>query len=335
MSIGEPFEGEQRILDWTRVRKTHILVLTSIFFFLIVLTFGLYSIYLIPDVMLLALFSLIFQTVLGMILTRVYHNKGSQSKSELSLIEPSSLDSEWIPEYVHVHNEEISRIFERMITNTEKIEGNPMDDTNDLAWFAVAVWSMATAVVVIVFGPITMMMFISSMVVSSILLGSYYFSYINSKNGNFSELLAHLEHYVITKTDFICDNCVCKTKKIAEWKVHIDEFVLSDFHVQFEIVDCKDIVFSYNLGLPENEKEGFVLCFMNNDQFQKLQSLLSKTNDISWNIEISEESQSIKINIDENTATFSNPLTFIRFNSLNQEITQVCDWIIESCKSKL
>ncbi len=330
MSLGEPFEGSQKVLDWTRVRETHVIVLFSIFAFLVVLTFGLFLIFLIPDVPTLAIVSLIFQITLGMTLTRVYHSKGAQAKSLLGLIEPSSLNHRWRLKEVKVHTEEISRVFERMIIEAESVEEDTKDDTNDLAWFAVGVWSMASTIMVLIFGPRIILMLISAMVVSAILLGSYYSAYINAKNGTYSEYLTHLEYYVIAKTDYVSDTLGWKSQKLIEWKILDDSFILNDIKIEFKTRDPY-VNIIYKLGLPKDEPEKFVVTFYDSIAFYETKEKLeNKIN--TWNLRFSEESHEITIENISKEISLSRPHSFLKITILNEDIPKIADLLLDGCK---
>ena len=177
MSNGNQAQRTYIILDRQHVNKSHIITIgKSVLLFII---FGLlfFVVSQIEDILIYGSIAIVLQLLFGMIATRSYHSAGMKARTKLAFLDPAKLNSKWELVETELQNGEIERYFENVHSKLEKIDTEISDDINDLAWFAVTVWSIGSVILFMIIGAQHFLYSVAPPILASLCLFVYYYSY--------------------------------------------------------------------------------------------------------------------------------------------------------------
>ena len=259
MSNGSQAQRTYIILDKQQVNKSHIITLGVSGLLFIILGLLFFAVSQIEDILIYASIAIVLQSLFGMFATRIYHSNGMKVRSKLTFMDPAKLNSKWELVETKLQNGEIERYFENVHTKLEKMDIEISDDINDLAWFAVAVWSIGSVILFMVTESQHFLYSVAPPVLVALCLFVYIYSYKNNTIRCYGDELNHLEFLVQSKLASLIGIIPERSQTYVLWKVKGRSYVLHDLKIQFTLSDSENITIVYSLGLPSTEKESFVV----------------------------------------------------------------------------
>jgi len=170
------------------------------------------------------------------------------------LQDPSQLKNGWQIEEKETHNADIKRIFERFSKSIKEADKKTVDDVNDIAWFAIIVWIMMSALATTTIGFSLLLCLTAVVVLGGICFVTYFYGHRGLVNGYFEDDLAHLEYYVQSRLSLLGPLVKDSVQKVV-WKKKNSKIILYDFIVNIHTKD--DFTLSYQMGIPSTENERF------------------------------------------------------------------------------
>ncbi len=249
---------KQILFDWSGVYvqdyKTLILSIPMFLTYAVILNFiCMYDNSIIAGMLLLFL-----QLVVGMSLTRIYHQLGNKAKSKLTLLDPSKLSSKWTIIRREIHAVNIAGIFEKFLFSISHADKKSTDDVNDIAWFLVAVWAMVSTLLFLTWEASVSVCLASVGFLMAVCIIIYYEGYKGLANGYFEDDIDHLEYHILSRLESLV-SLHPSTRSFVSWKVKRGKIVLNDFCVSIKIENSSNTAFRYYLGIPSEDKERIII----------------------------------------------------------------------------
>ena len=256
--IEDILERKFLIVDSWDVKHQHMLIFG--FSVLMAVTYGLF-LWLICSLtpsLIATLFLLTSQITLGLPATRAYYDFGISARRMLRFYDSGVLGSETPTEDLKIRIGDMPLVFERMNIQLQKYDSGAFDDLNDLAWFAVIVWSMVSSLFfyqnfhafpVCPFGAV---------VLTIACLASYIGGLRTIQGGSFEEYLNQLEFYIEKHIRYL-DAIVPSLDGMVILQVikRRRKYVPVDVILEFRIT--KNVIVEYHLGLASHRNERFIL----------------------------------------------------------------------------
>jgi hypothetical protein len=205
-----------------------------------------------------------------------------KARTKLAFLDPAKLNANWELVETKLENGEIERYFETVHSRLEKMDIEISDDINDLAWFAVTVWSIGSVILFMVIEAQHFLYSVAPPILAALCLFVYYYSYKTSMIGYFSDDLDHLEFLVKSKLASLRAIMPEKSQMFVLWKVKGRNYVLYDLKIKFALLDSENYDIVYSIGLPSTEKEGFVVKVVKTEGYSS--TLLDTKYDPYWKI---------------------------------------------------
>lgn len=275
---------KQVVIDWSGVHAQDykILILSIPVFLIYALIIILICSY--EESIIAGMLFLLIQLVFGMSLTRIYHQLGNKAKAKLMLLDPSKLPSGWTLIQRETHAANISGIFEKFLSSLSEADKKSTDDVNDIAWFLIAVWAMASTLFALTWGIFFPACLASVGFLLFVCFITYYEGHKGLVNGYFEDEIDHLEYHIHSRLDNLT-SLHPNVRSFVSWKVKNGKMVLNDFCVSFELESSTGANLRCYLGIPSKEKERVIIkCgkIMNDVIKRKIRELIS--NEWVWRI---------------------------------------------------
>jgi len=269
---------KQVVIDWSGVHaQDHKILMLSIPVFLIyALIISLICSY--EESIIAGMLFLLIQLVFGMSLTRIYHQLGNIAKAKLALLDPSKLSSKWTLIEKETHAANLSGIFEKFLSSLSEADKKSTDDVNDIAWFLIAVWAMASTLFAITWGIFFPACLASVGFQLFVCFITYYEGHKGLENGYFEDEIDHLEYHIHSRLDDLT-SLQPNVRSFVSWKAKNGKIALNDFYVSFELESSTGANLRCYLGIPSKEKERVIITCGNilNDVIKrKIRELISK-----------------------------------------------------------
>jgi hypothetical protein len=158
-----------------------------------------------------------FQLLLGAFLSRFFYSSGIRAKQSIEFIDPSNLGKDWKVNAETVSIGDVRNFFEKLELVVEGASRSMEDDITDIAWFAVAVWSLGSTLSLLVF-EIALVCKIGAFVILGIALISYYTGYASAKITLSSDVVHQIEYLVTSHLEFLNAKCPDSTSYAIMWK---------------------------------------------------------------------------------------------------------------------
>jgi hypothetical protein len=200
-----------------------------------------------------ALLLVVLQVTVGLAATRVYSALGARIRSQLRFVDPSMLGSDWKESETEMHPEEISRLFERMNLEIRKYNHTTIDDLNDVAWFAVLVYSVVSTAIAVATGPNVWLSIGAGVVLAALCAICFRNGYGSAHIKLLDEDMDQLEYHAMARLSSL-RALNGKGRDCVRWLERGKLQVLSDMGM---IVDSLSAKITYWLGIPSQQQERF------------------------------------------------------------------------------
>ncbi|UCE09548.1 MAG: hypothetical protein JSW61_11330 [Candidatus Thorarchaeota archaeon] len=250
------------VMDWTQVNWMHtkVVALSLVDFFLY--GFILYTLCALPDPMLSSFAFFAAQVSVGLPTTRTFHSLGQKARGQLTLLDPSDINSNWKKEEVRSNPEMISRAFEKAYGSVSSGEPEKTDDMNDLAWFVILVWAtVSSAFLLSILGTVYSSL-LSVAILAGMALVVYLSGYWSTSTRHLLEDFEELEFFILNRTRRLLKVKVRgKCHPSVIWLVKNNKKIL--FDIAFDIIlDTKtdtSTEIRYIMGIPSREYESITV----------------------------------------------------------------------------
>ncbi len=231
------------------------------------------------------------QLAVGLPGTRLAHQAGLRARRRTVLIDPATLQDGWARIEEPVTPAGIPHIFEGLQSSTrESSTDRPVDDLNDLAWFAIvvtmmlstlALWTGVPSLVAALAGPIAL---------STASTATYINGYSTPSGQHLDQVLDHLEFIVTSRLQQLDQLRQHADITLATvWLQKGTQRVLCDFTAR---LSCNDTTAYYALGIPSDRCEALRITLHNSAHLSTLDTTLSPltTSDPPWSLTTSRHS---------------------------------------------
>lgn len=256
--LEEAIKRKYLLVDSWDVRHQHVLIIGfSILMFIIYAIFLWILFSTTPSVM-TSILLLGSQIGLGLPAARAYYDFGLSARTMLRFYDSSVLGSNLATEDLSVNIGDISLVFERMSLQLQKYDAGTMDDLNDLAWFAIIIWSMISSFFFFKdFGSLLISLSGAVVLVVSC-LASYISGFRTVRGISFEEDFGHLEFFVEKHVRNI-DGALPSANGVVIFQLikRRRKYALVDVVVEFRLQE--NMVLEYHLGLSSMRNERFII----------------------------------------------------------------------------
>ena len=253
-------EWTQRIAVLDKWQVWHNHLRTLLFSILLFSFYGVYLwiICLSPPSLITGLLLFLSQIGVGLPATRTYYELGMKTRSELRLTSSGPTNGENHYKETEIGVGDLPLLFERFALGVRRATKTILDDYNDLAWFAVTSWAIASTGFYYLSNLPPYVCIVSDIVLAVTCSVSYISGYWMARATSFEDELNQMEYYVIRRFGFF-DSAAGRYKPrirvLSTRRLRND--ILVDFLVVLTLPGNK--VVEYHMGLSSEEPERFLI----------------------------------------------------------------------------
>ncbi|TFG14486.1 hypothetical protein EU537_03450 [Candidatus Thorarchaeota archaeon] len=269
-------------LDKSDAIRHHFFLLLISIVLIVVLTPVLIFICRLENPILQGVFTLGFQLIMGAFLSRFLYSSGIRAKQSISFLNPSRLGKDWKVHRKNVSIRDVGNFFERLELAVESASGSAEDDVTDIAWFAVAVWSLGSTLLLLIFG-ITLICSIGAFVLLGIAIISYYAGYALAEIAHSPGEIHQIEYLVTTHLEYLNAKLPNSTKYAIEWREKRNKKVAQNIIVETQLSSEIIVLLKLSIQHPIGEEIIIKISGEFDQVLSKIEEMVKKAKD--WKLE--------------------------------------------------